>query len=64
MQQKIGWMHTRTMIYEIETDDDYRDALKRFLEICKDPKDTTEVKEMYVLMDMMAKYERESCAEN
>jgi hypothetical protein len=64
MQQKIGWTLIKTMIYEIETDDDYRDALKRFLEICKDPKDTTEVKEMYVLMDIMAKYERESCSEN
>lgn len=52
------------MIYEIETEEDYHEALKRFLEICQSPKDTDEVKEMYLLMDLMGKYERENCSTN
>lgn len=65
MQQTIGWMHTKTtMNYEIETEDDYRNALNRFLEICSAPKDENEVKEMYLLMEVMGKYERRSCSYN
>ena len=64
MQRKIGWMHIRTMIYEIVTEEDYHEALKRFLEICQNPKDTNEVKEMYLLMDLMGKYERNNCSCN
>ncbi len=52
------------MIYEIETEEDYQQALIRFLDICKDPKNATEVKEMYLLMDLMSKYESENCSEN
>jgi hypothetical protein len=52
------------MIYEIETEEDYHKALKRFLEICKSPRNTDEVKEMYLLMDLMGKYERENCSTN
>jgi hypothetical protein len=49
------------MKYEIDTEDDYRNAMNRFLEICSAPKDETEVKEMYLLMDLMGKYERTNC---
>jgi len=52
------------MNYEVDTEDDYQKALVRFLEICKEPKNKTEVKEMYLLMDLMSKYERDNCAEN
>lgn len=52
------------MNYEIETEDDYRDALSRFLEICEAPKNEGEVKEMYLLMDLMGKYERNNCSYN
>jgi hypothetical protein len=52
------------MIYEIKTEEEYYNALKRFLEICKNPKDSDEVKEMYLLMDLMGKYERENCSIN
>ncbi len=52
------------MNYEIETEDDYRNALNRFLEICAAPKDDLEVKEMYLLMDQMGRYERENCSAN
>lgn len=50
------------MIYEIETEEDYQQGLKRFLEICEDPKNSDEVKEMYLLMHLMEKYERENCS--
>uniref|UniRef100_UPI003217802E hypothetical protein n=1 Tax=uncultured Draconibacterium sp. TaxID=1573823 RepID=UPI003217802E len=55
-------MHIKLMNYEIETEDDYRDALKRFLEICATQKDEKEVKELQLLMDLMEKYERENCS--
>jgi hypothetical protein len=52
------------MIYEVETEEDYQKALVRFLDICSEPKNSTEVKEMYLLMDLMSRYERENCSEN
>jgi len=52
------------MNYDIITEDDYRDALKRFLEICDAPKNEDEVKEMYLLMAEMEKYERNNCSYN
>lgn len=51
-------------MYDIETEEDYQAGLQRFLEICQAPKDDDEVKEMYLLMDLMAKYERENCSVN
>lgn len=64
MLHKIGWTHIKNMIYEIDTEEDYQEALKRFLEICQAPKDNNEVKEMYLLMDLMGKYERDNCSIN
>ena len=55
-------MLTKRMLDKIETEDDYRDALKRFLEICESPKDSDEIKELFLLMDLMEKYERENCS--
>ena len=52
------------MNYEIETEDDYREAMKRFLSICEAPKNEDEVKEMYLLMAQMEKYERDNCSFN
>ena len=37
------------MLGQIETEDDYREALKRFLEICSAPKNLDEEKELYLL---------------
>ena len=48
----------------IETEEDYQEALKRFLTICEHPKDKDEVKELYLLMSLMEKYERENCSVN
>jgi Trp operon repressor len=52
------------MIYEIETEEDYQQGLKRFLEICSDLKNEDEEKELYLLMALMEKYERENCSSN
>lgn len=52
------------MIYELITEDDYRDALNRFLDIWKAPKNAEELKEMYLLKNLMEKYERENCSYN
>jgi hypothetical protein len=52
------------MIYEIETEEDYQQGLKRFLEICAGTKNSDEEKEMYLLMALMEKYERENCSSN
>jgi hypothetical protein len=57
-------MLTKRKLDSIETEDDYRDALKRFLEICEAPKDIGEIKELFLLMDLMEKYERENCSYN
>jgi len=52
------------MIYEIETEEEYQQGLKRFLEICAGPQNEEELKEMYLLMALMEKYERENCSTN
>jgi len=50
--------------YRIETEDDYREALNRFLEIYDSTKSDEELKEMLLLMNLMEKYERENCSDN
>lgn len=52
------------MIYEIETEEDYQDGLKRFLEICGDLEDGEQLKELELLMVLMEKYERQNCSSN
>lgn len=65
MLQATGLTLTKNMLVKrIETEDDYRDALKRFLEICEAPKDREEIKELFLLMNLMEKYERENCSYN
>jgi hypothetical protein len=50
------------MLVQIETEEDYREALKRFLEICANPKDSEDERELCLLMDLMEKYERNNCS--
>lgn len=57
-------MHINRMLHKIETEDDYRDALKRFLEICSTQKTDDDLNELLVLMDLLEKYERENCSYN
>ncbi len=44
------------------TEDDYREAIKRFLEICDAPEDTPEARELEQLMYAMEIYEEENCS--
>ena len=52
------------MIYQIETEDDYREALIRVLAICDSSKNENDIKELYVLMELLTKYERDNCLIN
>jgi hypothetical protein len=45
----------------IETEDDYRDALNRFIELCKSQKSNDDLKELLFLTNLMEKYERANC---
>jgi len=44
------------------TEDEYREALKRFLEICDAPDETPEAEELEQLMVVMEIYEQENCS--
>lgn len=44
------------------TEDEYREALKRFLEICDKPEGTPEAEELEQLMTVMEIYEQENCS--
>jgi hypothetical protein len=44
------------------TEEEYRNALKRFLEICDAPENTQEVEELEQLMTVMEIYEQQNCA--
>jgi hypothetical protein len=52
------------MNYDIITEEDYRKALQRFLELCEAEKTEDDVKEMFLLMEIMEKYERDNCCCN
>jgi hypothetical protein len=44
------------------TEDDYREALKRFLEICDAHECPQEINELEKLMYLLEVYERENCS--
>ena len=44
------------------TEDDYRRALKRFLEICASPEGSPEAEDLEKLMHLLETYERENCS--
>jgi hypothetical protein len=50
--------------YQIETEDEYREALNRFMEIYDSSKSDEELQEMLLLMNLMEKYERENCSDS
>jgi len=47
---------------KINTEDDYREALKRFLELTGAEQGTPEEEELFHVMQMMEDYERENCS--
>lgn len=48
------------MIDAIETEDDYRKALNRFLQVCE-PKTEEELWEKYQLLRLIEAYEEKNC---
>lgn len=46
----------------IYTEDDYREALKRFIEICDALEDSPEAEDLDKLMYLLEVYERENCS--
>lgn len=50
------------MMETLFTEDDYREALKRFLEICDAPEDSEEANELEKLMYLLEEYEQENCS--
>ena len=50
------------MIETLFTEDDYREALKSFLEICDAPECSQEINELEKLMYLMEIYERDNCS--
>ena len=49
------------MINALETEEDYREALERFLQIGGAPKSEEELWEMYQLMRLLEEYEDKNC---
>lgn len=49
------------MMEALFTEDEYREALKRFLEICDTPENTAEAEELEQLMTVMEIYEQQNC---
>ena len=49
------------MNYDLETEEDYRNALLRFIELSEKQKDQEEMTEMFLLMQLMDKYEQHNC---
>jgi len=50
------------MMETLFTEDEYREALKRFLEICDTEDNTPEADELEQLMTVMEIYEQENCS--
>jgi hypothetical protein len=50
------------MMEPLFTEDEYRQALKRFLEIYDTPDDTAKAEELEQLMTVMEIYEQENCS--
>jgi antitoxin component HigA of HigAB toxin-antitoxin module len=48
-------------ITEIETEEEYREALNRFIELCESQKTDEDLKELLLITDLMEKYERANC---
>jgi antitoxin component HigA of HigAB toxin-antitoxin module len=48
-------------ILEIQTEDDYRGALQRFLQLCDTQKTDDDLRELLLLTRLMEKYEIVNC---
>jgi hypothetical protein len=52
----------KVMVKTLFTEDEYREALRRFLEICDAPENTPEAEELQYLMTVLEIYEQENCS--
>lgn len=59
--QLIGWMHIEVRTNDIRSQEDYREALKRFLQIMNAAEETPEAEELFALIRKMQEYEMENC---
>jgi hypothetical protein len=50
------------MMETLFTEDDYREALKRFMEICDASEDSPEANELEKLMYLLQIYEQDNCS--
>lgn len=51
------------MNYEkLETEDEYREALQRFLQLCETQKNEEETEELFLLIQLLGKYEQDNCS--
>lgn len=50
------------MMETLFTEDDYRKALKRFMEICDASEDSPEANELEKLMYLLQMYEQDNCS--
>ena len=56
--------HRMNKIIKIETEEEYRKGLLRFVELCESEKTDEDLKELVLLTNLMEKYERANCGEN
>ena len=56
--------HCMNKIIKIETEEEYRKGLLRFVELCESEKTDEDLKELILLTNLMEKYERANCSEN
>jgi hypothetical protein len=45
----------------LETEEEYREALIRFIEICHTPEDDPQAGELHKLIHLLEQYEQENC---
>jgi hypothetical protein len=58
----IGWMHIKPdMPDKLETEDDYRKALNRFLELSCIRENSLFKEEFFGLIKLLEEYEKENC---
>lgn len=55
-------MHIRKMLDKLESEEDYREALTRFLELSCVHEDPARAGELFQLISLLEEYEKENCS--
>ena len=61
MQQIIGWMHIKYMTEQIRTEEEYREILRRFLEMLESEGGEYDTLELFEIMKLLETYEQDNC---